>query len=437
MPHFARRLLSVFGLATFLLVGAVATPTLARADILRVDTSEPRYAAIVVDANTGEVLYDVRADNPRYPASITKVMTMYMAFEALSEGRLKLTDRIVMSPHAAAQEPTKLGLRAGQSLSVDDALQALAVQSANDVAVAVAEKLGGTESHFGEMMTTKARELGMSKSRFVNASGLPDTRQVTTARDIAILSRAVMRDYPQYYRYFAQRQFTYNGRTMNNHNHLLNQMPGVDGIKTGFTRAAGFNLAASAVQDGHRLIAVVLGGSTSAARDDNVEDLLMQGFQLAKKNGMGQHLVIAQNMVDTPVAGYKIIRAPVEQGDAGQDGLSIQLTNNPSEGRQYASLDDVLQPVPNPEPRTAKAVKVARGGYAAQVGAFRQKSQAKTHLAMINRRYGSLLRDGTAEIGSLERGFYRVRFTGMTQDEARGACKALRTKQQACIVTPN
>jgi len=449
MSKFARRLFSALGITASLLVGGAA-PTLARAEMpyLRVNTAEPKYAAIVVDANTGEVLYSQRPDSVRYPASITKVMTMYLAFEALAEGRLKPTDRIVVSPRAAAQSPTKLGLRAGETISVDDAMRAIAVKSANDMAVALAEKLGGTESRFGQLMTLRAHELGMSNSNFVNASGLPDSRQVTTARDLAILSRAVMRDYPQYYSYFSTRQFTYRGQTMRNHNHLLGQMPGVDGIKTGFTNAAGFNLAASAVRDGHRLIAVVLGGSSSAARDDNVEDLLISGFSVLRKRGMGQRTTIAQNMFETPPsAGYKVVRAPTEQGDADQSGLSIQLTNNPAAGKDY-TLVTRMKPIadPRPAPRKVasldkpvvkKAPEKARGDYVVQVGAFKEKIQAKTHLADIGRKFGKVLSEGEGEISAKADGFYKVRYVGMSEDDARQACKAMRARAQACLVTAN
>jgi D-alanyl-D-alanine carboxypeptidase len=437
MSHLARRLISAFGLSLALLTGAA--PSLAQAEVLRVNTSEPRYAAIVVDANSGEVLYSKRADNPRYPASITKVMTMYLAFEALAEGRLKPTDRIVVSPRAAAQSPTKLGLRAGETISVDDAMRAIAVKSANDMAVALAEKIGGTESRFAELMTLRARELGMTNTRFVNASGLPDTRQVTSARDLAILSRAVMRDYPQYYSYFSQRQFTYRGQTMRNHNHLLGQMPGVDGIKTGFTNASGFNLAASAVRDGHRLIAVVLGGSSGAWRDDNVEDLLLTGFNVIKRRGMGEKITVAQNMFEPQSAGaYKILRAPAEQGDAEQDGMTIQLTNNPAAGTKYAVLD-TMKPVANPPTKTVAAVKTvkAKGDYVVQVGAFKERTQAQVHLKAMSKRFASILSDGEGEVTGKVDGFYRVRYVGFEQDDARDACKALRAKAQSCLVSAN
>ena len=227
----ARSLLAAAGLALSCLVGALA-PTAASAAIpyLQLNASEPKYAAIVIDANSGEVLYDKRADSPRYPASVTKLMTLYLTFEALSEGRLKLTDRIVMSPRAAAQAPTKIGIPPGDSLSVDEAIKSMTVKSANDVAVATAERLAGSESRFAALMTLRGQELGMRNSRFVNASGLPDSRQISTARDLAILSRAIMRDFPQYYSYFSVRGFTFRGNYVKGHNRLLDSMEGFDGL---------------------------------------------------------------------------------------------------------------------------------------------------------------------------------------------------------------
>ena len=425
MQKLARRLFTALGIAVALVTGAAA-PTLAQAQVLRVDTSEPRYAAIVMDANTGEVLYQVRADNPRYPASISKVMTMYLTFEALAEGRLKLTDQIVVSPHAASMQPTKLGLRAGSHISVDDAMRSIATKSANDMAVALGERLGGTESNFAKLMTMRARELGMNNTQFVNASGLPDTRQISTAHDLAILSRAVMRDYPQYYSYFSIKSFTYHGETMRNHNHLLGQMPGVDGIKTGYIGAAGFNLAASAVRDGHRLIAVVLGGSSAAARDDNVEDLLNNGFSTLKRRGMGAHVTMAQNMYSPELSG-PIQRPPAEQGDGDQEGLSIQLTNNPAASNQRYVIQSQMS--------GSQTVRTSGGDFAAQVGAFRNRSQAQRYLATISSRFGSALSAGDGEVSDRSNGYYRVLFSGMSQTQAQTACRALRSRAQACLVT--
>ncbi len=436
MQNAARRFVSAIGMAALLLAGQGAATARAQIPYMQLAAKEPKYAAVVVDANSGEVLYAKRADSPRYPASITKVMTLYLAFEALAEGRLKLTDQIVMSPRAAAQAPTKLGLRAGETLTVDEALRALSVKSANDIAVAVAEKIGGTETRFAALMTLRGQELGMTNTRFVNASGLPDSRQISTARDLAIMSRAVMRDYPQYYSYFSLRQFAFRGQVMGNHNRLLSQMPGVDGLKTGYTNASGYNLAASAVRDGRRLIAVVLGGSSSASRDDNVEDLLLTGFSVMKRRAMGEKITIAQNMFEPDLSNV-VMRPSVEQGDADQGGIKIELTNNPA-GGAYAMApipDPVAKPF-RPEADKPKAKK-KRGDWVVQVGAFKQKTQASTHLTTMNKRFGSVLSHGDGEVGSPVGGFYRVRYVGMSQDDARSACKALKAKKQSCMVMSN
>jgi len=287
---------------------------------------QPRYAAIVVDAATGEVLYAKRADAQRFPASITKIMTLYLAFEAMATGRLSPNDKVIMSPHASMQAPSKLGLRPGEGVTLDMALQAIAVKSANDMAVAVAERIGGSEDRFAQLMTLRAQELGMTNTHFANASGLPNPHNVSTARDIAILSRAVMRDYPQYYGYFGERAFVFRGRIEQNHNHLLQKMPGVDGLKTGYIGASGFNLAASGVRDGHRLIAVVLGGSSTASRDENVEVLLNAGFEVMHKRALGQRITLAS--IAEPEDNGPIQRPSAEEGDGDQEGVQVELADS-------------------------------------------------------------------------------------------------------------
>ena len=425
-------------------------------------TSQPKYAAIVVDAKTGEVLYEQSPDAHRYPASITKIMTMYLAFEALKDGHLSFDERLLISPHAAAQAPSKVGLRAGQTISVRDAMDAIAVLSANDMAVAMAEKLGGTEAHFAEMMTAKAHQLGMNNTQYVDASGLPDTRQLTTARDISILSRAVLRDFPQYYAFFSTREFTYLGRTTRNHNHLLGAMPGVDGIKTGFTNASGFNLAASAVRDDRRLIAVVLGGSSTAARDLHVEDLLEAGFTVLKKRDVGQATTVAQNLREPAPIGA-VERPPTEQGDADQGGVHILVDGNAPAGRVATRLevkDGAAQapacvtkrvrihhklvrrcvvPAAADGKSTAKAkTEVAKADSAAgewqvQLGAYKNPSQAREQMARMNRKFAEAL--AASQGGHVEHasGNYRVRFAGLSADQAKDACASIKAQGQACM----
>jgi D-alanyl-D-alanine carboxypeptidase len=237
-----------------------------------------KYASIVVDLDSNKVLHQKAADEPRYPASLTKVMTLYMVFEALDAGTLKLNERIPVSKFAAKQQPSKLGLKAGGTIKVEDGIRALVTKSANDVAVVFAEKLGGSESKFATKMTAKAKQLGLEATTFKNASGLPNAAQKTTARDMAKLAEAVYRDHKNRYNYFALNSFTWNKRRYENHNTLLKKVQGVDGIKTGFTNASGYNMMASAERDGHRVIAVMLGGSTGRSRDAHVADLLEAAF---------------------------------------------------------------------------------------------------------------------------------------------------------------
>lgn len=279
---------------TALMLLALAAPSAFAASLY----SAPRYAAILIDNSTGEVLYARRADETRYPASITKVMTLYVAFEEVAAGRLRLDDDIRISRHAVNQAPSKLGLRVGAHISVKDAFGVIATKSANDIAVALAEHISGSESAFADRMTATARRLGMMNTVFRNASGLPNPDHTTTARDIAILSRAMLRDFPNLYPVFSQAQYRYRGLAVENHNHLLRTMPGVDGIKTGFTNAAGFTLAASAVRGDRRLIAVVLGGPSRMGRDDNVQDLLNIGFDVLDSRQRGLPFTVASRFAE-------------------------------------------------------------------------------------------------------------------------------------------
>jgi D-alanyl-D-alanine carboxypeptidase len=423
MIKHARRLVVSLGLAAATLLAV--TPPAAQAQIPYfreiLAARENRYAAIVVDAKTGEVLYDKHADAPRYPASITKVMTLYLTFEALASGKLHLDDRVVFSPHASAQAPTKLGIRPGDSVSVADAIQAMTTLSANDAAVAMGEKLGGSESRFAALMTLRARELGMQNTHFDNANGLPDSRNLSTARDIAILSRASMRDYPQYYHYFSQTSFTFRGRNYVNHNHLLNASQGIDGLKTGFTNASGFNIAISGVRDGRRLIVVVLGGPTRVSRDQNAEDLLLTGFDVMKRRGMGEKLTIAQNLHEPEPSG-PVIRPPAEQGDGDQDALKIVLTSAPP-------------------PRAQVRVEPARGKHArraedwsVQVGEFRSHADAKEQIALVKKKFSQHF-DGAQGAAEKQGRRYKAVFSGFSsKSEAAGACHALKARRLACQV---
>jgi D-alanyl-D-alanine carboxypeptidase len=228
----------------------------------------------VVDGNTGDVLHASNADASRHPASLTKIMTLYLLFERLEAGKIKLDSQLKVSEHAAEQAPTKLGLKPGQTIAVEDAIKAVVTKSANDAAVTIAENLGGDEDGFARLMTEKAHALGMSRTTYVNASGLPDDDQNTTAQDQARLGRAIQERFPRYYKYFSTEEFVYRGHAMRNHNHLLGVVGGVDGIKTGYTHASGFNLVTSVHRDGRYIIAVVLGGRSAFERDTRMRELI-------------------------------------------------------------------------------------------------------------------------------------------------------------------
>jgi len=467
----ARRVFLAFSLAVAtLIVANFGAATQASAYI----TTEAKYAAVVTDATTGEVLYEQNADAIRYPASITKTMTIYLTFEALQSGRLHLDDMVPFSAHAVGQAPSKLGMHVGEAITVDEALRALTVKSCNDVAVALAEKVGGSERAFAALMTVRAQELGMTNTRYVNANGLPDSRQVTSARDIATLWRAVMRDYPQYYHYFGVRSFTHNGETIGSHNDILLHTSGVDGSKTGFTNAAGFNIVASAMRENHRLIMVVMGGNSKAARDNHAEDLIDAGFTVLHRRELGQTTTIAANLFEPAPVG-PILRPPTEQGSADQDGIRIVLTNPTSTltDAELASLHaaeaasprpvQVAQNTLRPEAPArlihAKAEQVdsdairkhmhdadrteARGGaktgqWMIQIGAYKAKKQAKAQLATVQHKYAAQLKAGKPDIESAPHGYFRARIVGLSAQAAQKACDLISAHKTACdVYEPN
>lgn len=238
-----------------------------------------KYASIVVDLETDEVLHARHADSVRYPASLTKAMTLYMLFDAMKSGEVKLYERLPVSRAAAKQPPSSLRLRAGNTITTKDAINALVTKSANDVAVVVAERLGGTEARFATLMTAKAKAMGMESTVFKNASGLPNSQQLSTARDMSILAVRLLDDHADYYGYFANTKFSWGRATYKNHNKLIGKVVGVDGIKTGYTRASGFNLMASAKRRGRRVVAIMFGGSTARSRDQHVTDLIEAAYK--------------------------------------------------------------------------------------------------------------------------------------------------------------
>ena len=278
-----RSRLAMTMMMVLLAVSACSSSGSTALDVAPVAPLPDKYAAIVVDAKSGKMLYGANTNELRYPASLTKMMTLFLLFEAIDQGRTSRSDLIPISRHAAARPPSKLGLKAGQSIPVDTAIRVLVVKSANDVATAVGEFLGdGSEDRFAEKMTAKARALGMARTTFKNASGLPDSGQVTTATDMARLSIALRRTFPHHYHYFRQREVTVAGRTIKGHNKAMDMIPGADGLKTGYTRASGFNLATSVQRQGKSVVGVVMGENTSAIRNARMVQLMSTYVSRAK-----------------------------------------------------------------------------------------------------------------------------------------------------------
>ncbi|WP_321503054.1 D-alanyl-D-alanine carboxypeptidase [Breoghania sp.] len=272
----------------------VCIATVAAVSMAPQASANSKYSGIVVDAKTGKVLYANHANSRRYPASLTKIMTLYVLFEELEAGRMSMSTRLKASRHSAGMPPSKVGLRPGQTISVKDAIGALVTKSANDVAATVAENIAGSEPAFARRMTKTARRLGMRRTQFRNASGLPNSQQWTTAADMARLGRAIQERFPTYYKHFSTRVFTYNGRRYGNHNRLLGRVNGVDGIKTGYIRASGFNLVTSVRKDGRHIVAVVFGGRTGASRDAQMRTLIAQYLPKASRGPKRDSIVIAR-----------------------------------------------------------------------------------------------------------------------------------------------
>jgi len=310
----------VLALTSLLAVTAVTSAAEARRRHQRTEYNPP-YASIVVDANSGKVMEAVNADSPRYPASLTKIMTLYLLFERLEAGKIKLSTEMPMSAHAAAQAPSKLGVKPGQSIDVATAIRAIVTKSANDVAVCVAEAIAGDEITFAKQMTAKARALGMKHTNYHNASGLPDEHQITTARDQAILGRAIQDRFPKFYHYFSTRTFAYHGKEMRNHNHLLGRVDGVDGIKTGYIHESGFNIVTSVHRGSRHIVAVVFGGRSASARDARVKSLIANNINVAANKRTASPVVegwmtaLARAEIPTPPAKPPIepVKPVIEQ----------------------------------------------------------------------------------------------------------------------------
>jgi D-alanyl-D-alanine carboxypeptidase len=355
-----------------------------------------RYSSIVVDATSGKVLEEDSADAPRHPASLAKLMTLYMTFEALRDRRLSLDEQVPVSPHAASMEPTKLGLVPGMPLTVEQAILGMVTLSANDAAAAMGELLGGSEDNFAQMMTVRARALGMSNTTFANASGLPADDEWTTARDMATLARRLISDFPDDYHYFSTPSFVFHGRVIFNHDSELKAYPGADGLKTGYTIASGHNLVTSAMRNGTRLIGVVLGAPSNGMRDFRMTALLDDGYQQL---------------------GVPIVRVAA----------------------RFPTLIPVAraEELPHPGARPGRVREVAHvqadSAWAIQVGVFRSEQAAR--LAAVRAQHAA--DSGAARIAHAPlrgRTSWRAQVVGLTVVEARDACTSLSRHGTPCAV---
>jgi D-alanyl-D-alanine carboxypeptidase len=386
--------------------------------------------SIVIDVETGRVLSEMNADAITYPASLTKMMTLYLTFEALNSGRLGLDQYLPVSSEAASKSPTKLHLVPGDSVQVHDLILGIVTKSANDAAAVLAEGLAGSEPAFADRMTAKARQLGMTSTVYRNASGLPDPEQRTTARDVAQLALALYHDFPREYRYFATREFFFRGRVILTHNHLLDWYEGADGIKTGYIGASGFNLAASAVRNGHRLIGVVMGGRSAGSRDREMAALLDQGFS---EVGAGA-ILVAGREVPSPSAAPVVaetdqpepVRPREKIGQLAKAARKIAAHLSPVAKAEAAPIAHQLR------------TPAETDRWSIQLGAFRDGTaaeQAARSAATVPGARGKPVQIVQPSKGGKEH-VYRARLLNFSPQEAQGACAVLHKKKIECSVVP-
>lgn len=402
-----------------------------------------RGAAIVVDANSGKVLYERMSTETRYPASLTKMMTLYLLFEQLDKGNISLSSKITASAYAASQDPTRLGLEPGSELTVEEAIKAIIVRSANDVAVAVAERLGGSEYQFAARMTAKARELGMMNTNFVNASGLPDENQRTTAFDLMLLSRHVVADFPEFYPYFRLQSFVWNGRSYEGHNNLLKFFDGADGLKTGYTRMSGFNLASSATRGSTRLISVVMGGRTARERDTLTAQLLETEFS---KLGLGKPAPTIMAMSPLVPDEEEAAAAADEPASETQPSDQVQTAANdnkpatasaPVIASMTGTAREIGQGDTSEQSRPAATAPVTDGKWGIQVGAHSSRENAENQLKNVKTQMRDLLKSASGAIVPLDingNTFYRVRFGAFTPKKAEALCDQIQKRGVSCLV---
>ncbi|UFX02637.1 D-alanyl-D-alanine carboxypeptidase [Sinorhizobium medicae WSM1115] len=377
-------------------------------------------ASLVVDARTGRVLSAENPDTLNHPASLTKMMTLYMTFEALHRGQLAWKTPVPMSATAARKPPTKLGVRPGETITVQEAVYGMIVRSANDAAAAMAERLGGTEEGFARMMNAKARQLGMNRTFFVNASGLPASEQVTTARDMARLAVALMRHYPREYRLFSVQSFAFRGRVIRGHNNLMYRYQGMDGIKTGYTRASGYNLVSAVAEGNRRLIGVVLGGRSARSRDEKMAALLDQ--HLGRVSSPGRPMIESAN-------------APRLADVASLPGVSLSYAGTKPAVEALAA-PAAAAPTTVPAAVAAASAPSFSNGWRIQLSTAPTAEGARKMLVEAQSAGGAALLGGTPHSEAAGKA-YRVGFVGFVSREAAAiACDVLKKRSYDCVLLP-
>lgn len=393
-----------------------------------------RYSAIVIDADSGRVVHEVEATHRWYPASLTKVMTIYMTFTALQTGNLHLRDTLIASAHAARQPSSRLGLRKGQAISVEQAILAVTTRSANDAAVVLAETLGGSEQNFAAMMTQQARSMGMYNTSFQNASGLPDEGQISSARDLALLSAALIRNFPQYYSYFSAREFAYKGRVLPNTNRILKTYPDADGLKTGYTCGSGYNLIASAKRDGHRLIGVLLGAHSSAERFKQMANLLDLGFEKSQAGALGLPVTQIRDADFEP---------PPFQLSSNHCAGSATLMGADTGSDEQAAIK--IKPAKSGKSTTratkSKTVagKASASNWAVLLGDHSRKADADSSLKKARSVLGSVANNGQPQVVQIKlkgKSVWRTEWIRVDKSQARTFCNKLRAKGRNCTLLP-
>lgn len=390
--------------------------------MLRVAVANASVSSIMIDAANGEVMYEMNADERRYPASLTKLMTLYITFNALENNHIKLTDKLKVSRTAAGRSPSKLGVRAGETITVKDAIMAVIVKSANDCATVLAEHFAPTEADFAVLMTNTAHKLGMNHTTFKNASGLPNKQQKTSARDMAILAMAVYHHFPQYYKWFSAKSFQYKGRTIGGHNYILKTFAGADGMKTGYTAASGYNIITSAKRSGKRVIAVTMGHNSVGERDKKVSKMMDRGLVHMQKGDVDVATLTNE------INGKGVIKAKTARVAAVQKKTPAKTQNVRLAKAQNKTAVKATQ----------IASAVSNGRYAVQVGSFSDYQRARNYALTVKNKLAKkyAVHDIKVEkVQAASKTVYRSKVIGLARNDANTICRNMKRSNQACLVT--